>query len=563
MPVLTAIDVIGIQSYVFASNRLRDVVGASLLVEWATSKEVGGGLDVGGGPSRQIIMAAGGNAILSFKNHDDAKVFVLHYTRRLLDEAPGLDVAVAHYEYRQGQLARGLLALQVKLAAAKLNRRPHAPRLGLGVMQPCAITGLPASELSRDFGQGQWVSRRIAKLRGATRRADSSRWDSVLDKISAGCGHVRDRKLRFPNELDKMGRTRGDTSLIGVVHVDGNGIGRRIQHWLVTRQTADDESVKNDISNRSKALDDLVKSVFQAVLKRLIDCVRPKDENANIYHVQGQPDPPRQLDFDLSNDGDTILLPIRPILLGGDDLTFVCDGRLALDLAATALKAFPEESKHSPDLLTIGTEPITACAGVALVRAHAPFRRSYDQCEVLCASAKQAKRDAESIGLSGDTGCWLDWHIGAVRPEEPLQDIRRRQYGEEKLTWRPYPLNGDPTKRLTWEWLDEELLGEPNGHDHCHSFRNPQMWGERRNKVKTLARLVRDENEAIKSQLEAWRRIERTIDLPKPLENGFKGGRTPLLDAVELLDIHLRLEPLREATSSEAGSAPIEAEVPR
>src|SRR5262249_55209954 len=32
-----------------------------------------------------------------------------------------------------------------------------------------------------------------------------------------------------------------------------------------------------------------------------------------------------------------VYLPIRPILLGGDDLTFVCDGRVALDLAATAL----------------------------------------------------------------------------------------------------------------------------------------------------------------------------------------------------------------------------------
>ena len=78
----------------------------------------------------------------------------------------------------------------------------------------------------------------------------------------------------------------------------------------------------------------------------------------------------------------------------------------------------------------------------------------------------------------------------------------------------------------------------------CTSFRNPNVWGERRNKIKALANLVRDGGNAIKRQIEAWKVIEEKIGLPKPLdENGFNGRRTPLLDAVELLDIHLRLEP--------------------
>ena len=156
MPVLTAIDIIGIQSYVFASNRLRDVVGASYLVEWATKPD--GGLRFGNSdvPTPEIIIAAGGNAILRFGTSDAARQFILYYSRQLLERAPGLEVAIAHQPYDNGKLAHGLLALQIQLAKAKVNRRPHVPQLGLSVMQPCAITGLPAAQKSEI--DSRWVS---------------------------------------------------------------------------------------------------------------------------------------------------------------------------------------------------------------------------------------------------------------------------------------------------------------------------------------------------------------------------------------------------------------------
>lgn len=539
MPVLTAIDVIGIQSYVFASNRLHDVVGASRIVEWATDRE--GCLNVRDAPKPEVIMAAGGNAVLGFGSLDEAKGFVLRYTRRLLEDAPGLDVAVAHHEYQPGSLARGLLALNVKLAAAKLNRRPHTPQLGLGVTRPCAITGLPASESSSPFGEEQWVARRIAKIREQAERA-GDKWRLLLDELAQGAKHLQGRKLRFPHDLDNLGRTREETSLIGVVHIDGNGVGSRIQHWLVAQQHAADESVKDNIRKWSNALDELVESVFRAVLKRLIDHIAPNEQRPSVWQVRGQLGSPTQLDFDLSCEGDTIWLPIRPILLGGDDLTFVCDSRLALDLTTAALKAFGDKSRDSVGLKTLGGKSITACAGAALVRAHAPFSRAYELCESLCASAKRAKRKADTDDGS-DTDGWLDWHIGAVRPDESLDEIRRRQYSAGKLTCRPFPLDGDAATRLTWRWLDTELLGDASGNGDSKGFRNPRVWGERRNKVKTLATLLRESEQAIKAQLDAWRLIEPRIGLPTPLDaSGFNGARTPLLDAVELLDIHLRLE---------------------
>ena len=534
MPVLTAIDILGIQSYIFASNRLRDVVGASYLVEWATHEDGGLRLTDGAVPTPEIIVAAGGNAILRFNTTEAAKQFMLHYSRRLLEEAPGLDAAIAHFEYPEGQLARGLLALLVELANAKLSRRPHTPQLGLSVMQPCAVTGLPAS---RSVGnvEGEWVSSQIGKIRdGEIVTRAVARWQSFLP------GDVDGHRVRFPDVLDEMGRSHGDTSLVGVVHIDGNGIGRRIQRWLVSKvedTSVTDNSLMGEYGRWSEALKSLGEAVLRAVVSRLADRIKYGQSERGLF-VRGQPAPPRQLDFELTTDSDgTILLPLRPILLGGDDLTFVCDGRIALDLATTALRAFQSESASNSDLKLLGHDPVTACAGVALVKAHAPFSRSYELCEDLCATAK---REANS-----DTRCWIDWHVGSTRPGESVADIRKRQYQGGKLTCRPYPLDRDDSQRLTWEWLDCELLGEPvDENDKRPSFRNPNTWAERRNKVKTLASLVGDGSDAVREQLEAWSSVADGLGLPNPInKDGFKGGEgTPLLDAVELLDIHLRLE---------------------
>lgn len=557
MPVLTAIDVLSIQSYVFASNRLRDVVGASYLVEWATSRDGGLHLDIEKVPTPEIIVAAGGNAILRFNTIDAAKQFVLHYSRLLLEKAPGLDVAFAHFEYAEGQLARGLLALQIELAKAKLNRRPHVPQQGLSVMQPCAVTGLSASTNARQ-ANNEWVSSRIARIREEeTVENAASQWEPFLPPDVCG------RKACFPDVLDEMGRTRGDTSLIGVIHVDGNGIGKRIQKWLVSKlenTSITDEALIDEYRRWSNALDKLGRAILQAVTNRLVSRIEPM---ADGFHVRGQPSPPRQLDFELRTERDkTIRLPLRPILLGGDDLTFVSDGRIALDLATTALRAFMTESASIPDLQLLGDDPVTACAGVALVKAHAPFSRSYQLCEDLCASAKLAKRDAESGSQSSNTGCWIDWHLGTIRPDESVADIRKRQYeGDQgrKLTCRPYPIDGDSSRRLTWEWLDGELLGEPakDGRNRL-SFRNPEVWGERRNKVKALANVLADGDTAVQNQLQAWNSVDPGLRLPSPIDvNGFKGSHTPLLDAVELLDVHLRLEASESSPQVESETAEV------
>jgi len=391
MAVVTGIDILGIQRYVFVSNRLRDVLAASWMVDHVMKRQ-SDSLVQWGMTDGRVLLAAGGNAILEFESLEDAKMWTGRYTRWLQREAPGLEVVVAHRPYDGRSLAWGLKALTVELARAKLERLPSVPQLGLSVTSSCSVTGLPASSLDRH--EHVPISRGIAMLRrDDVQDRAKKRWDRYLP---AGLSQAREWRAEFPLELDLMGRTQGETSLLGVVHVDGNGVGKAIKGWLdrCLDEAVDNETVRTEYREWSRAIEELGERVLHATIQRVASCIFEEESERGEKRrvVRGTP---HELGFSLRdwrNDKtrkttkDAVFLPFRPILLGGDDLTFVCDGRIALDLAATALREF--EAHQIPHLgQDGGGRTLTACGGAALVKAHAPFHRSYDLAESLCVSA--------------------------------------------------------------------------------------------------------------------------------------------------------------------------------
>lgn len=506
MPVLTGIDVLGVQRFVFASNRLKDVVTGSFLVHWSTSCQ---GALFGLVAENDILLAGGGNAIVEFASIWDAKIFAARYTRLLYDEVPGLEVVLVHYVYDIGKLADALQSVQIKLARLKTERFPSVPLSGISVTASCMETGQPATDFDLTEKTDP-ISRNICKRRKKGNEANQY-WNSFLqDKVC----------YDFPLELDLLGRDKGDTSLIGIVHIDGNRVGEKIKNWLSTQ--ADDDIVRKEYKEWSQAIDLLGQKALQAVVDRIFQRLEKSDDK-KIAKINGIPE---RLGFTLEKDNGRWMLPIRPVLLGGDDLTFVCDGRIALDLAETALGVF--EHSFIPHLGNI-----SASAGIAVVRVHAPFARGYELADKLCRSAKRKLKE------ENDSGCALDWHIGMARPGEAVTTIRKKQYqtNDYQLTCRPYRLGLGKDDEESWRWLSRMLLD-----DKTCGLRG-DVWSVRRNKVKAFAELVREGPDGVRSTLEAWRVVEKKLQLPPSIENaGFIADRTPLLDAVEIVDMHLVLE---------------------
>lgn len=293
MPVLTGVDILGIQNYVFASNRLRDVLSASWIVERVTKCD---SLAKWGLTVNRVRGNAGGNAIVKFDSFDEARKWTAHYTRWLQETAPGLDAIVAHQSYDAKPLAWGIKALQIALARRKLERIPSAPQLGLSVTASCSVTGLPATDLD----QGDLVSPRLKYLRGEVDSA-KQRWDEYVPQQLM---NAQGWRVEFPPEFDMIGRSHGETSLLGVVHVDGNSVGKSIKIWFdrCIELELDDDTVWERFGEWSEAIDKLGKTILRTAVNRTSACIHAEANRhgEDRLFVRGTP---HELEFALYSGG--------------------------------------------------------------------------------------------------------------------------------------------------------------------------------------------------------------------------------------------------------------------
>ncbi len=228
-------------------------------------------------------------------------------------------------------------------------------------------------------------------------------------------------------------------------------------------------------------------------------------------------------------------LPFRPLVFGGDDVTFVCNGQLGLSLAAMYLKAFEKETSK------IKLPDMHACAGIAIVKNHYPFARAYSLSEELCSSAKKEYRQDDSDCSA------LDWHFAPSGLSGSLGAIRNREYcirrisekgkkQEYSLTMRPLRLrssHGDQTGRY-WENGIERVI---------RAFKSGE-WEEKRNKVKGLYAALREGPEKTKTYRDNFRLPKLPELVPgaaKTLENGWQGRQCVYFDAIELMDHYVPL----------------------
>lgn len=510
MAVLTIIDVCSIQKFIFSSNRLQDIVAASQTVEWAVSKEN----DVLRKHSSKIIRAAGGSALLEFSNENEAKKFAAEYSRMIFDLNPNMEIAISHLNFEKGNLAKAIKQIYQKLEKNKAVRTAQTALPGLGVTVSCVHSGMPANKFDKD-------KRPICNAYGKNMViADSSL--NLNEKIADNC-------FVFSQDFDKLGRTKNDTSYLGVVHIDGNGIGKKLEKWLNSQQNCqDDEKIKQDYQKISSQLYEVFQDAFQQICIIAKQQINPGEKDPEM---KGNHD---LLNFEVYRENGKVVLPIRPVIIGGDDMTFVCDGRIALFMSQKILEKI--EQAIIPVIGKIG-----ACAGVAFIKVHSPFIRGYELAEDLCSNAKRQLYDTPDIDKTTD--CLIDWHIGNIRPGQSIEDIREVKYkgtsNKTKLTSKPYRLDfKNRTEPGNWFWFSETVLGKTS---ELNSFRSSE-WLERRNKMKSMVSVLKNEDQNdFKNFMDQVRITGSETNLPSGIvDSGItqNSGNTAIVDAIEVLDIH-------------------------
>lgn len=547
---LVIVDTAQIQPYIFGSNRLRENVGASHLVASATEKwaleavkKVSHNIlfgktfelddtqkieDPKANLDAEVLYAGGGNFVVLFREDESAKSFTRELSCRALEEAPNLQLVITHsqepLDWDNGSLFGTVQETFKSMAKEKRERAWSAPLLGLGVTAMCRSTGLPAvgytESIEGDLDSIYPASAEILCKHHTIRKAN----DRLRDYIEPPAGYA------YPTDFEHLGSTKGEFSYIAVVHADGNGVGQMIMR-IGEAHKQDNRAYITAIRDFSRKLEEAAQAALKTTLARVEPTVTKDENGIKLHEINGK-------ERERQNDEARWHLPFRPVVFGGDDVTFVCDGRLGLSLAVEYLSAFEQETancfKDLPIDVLAGQDRITACAGIAIVKSHYPFARAYALANELTDSAKKYRRKNKAI-----KGSCLDWHFAMSGLSGSIEEIRRREYTareRDPLTLRPVTLDDNPVTPLrSWPVIREGI----------YAFQGEQ-WAGRRNKIKALRDALREGRDAVKhfrAKFNENKPLPNILALEANLaEEGWQSGCCGYFDAVELSDWFIPLE---------------------
>lgn len=528
MGVLALYDVTGIQDFIFFSQKLTENVGASMLVAQVLEKLLPEAIQKECGSSSMmdweksvtfsflfdpkvqadIIYIGGGNALVAYRNEDIGKHITQHLSQRVLETSGNLRFTVAYHDTNFQNFHQDWQEICHKIAENKQTTVRTSPLLGISITKKGVTDGYPACEIDEKevISKPSSLKRKI--------EAKSTYFDYLLGDTF--------RDYTFPRKIDDLGQRKGRNH-IALVHIDGNSMSTLIQ------KAAQNHSDYSEAVMKFRSLSKDITKIYQKTFQKIIQHLVKFTQTVSF-----------QESFQLQYNSHKAYLPIRPIVLKGDEVTWVCDGRLGISLVERFLKLI-----HNNPIKLIEQEmPLSACAGVAIVPSHFPFYRAYEMAENLCASAKKkGKVIARAEGQP--MGSWLDFHISYEGITSDLGEVRNKNYNipslsrpnllssgslsyqSQNLLWRPWCIAGNPEPQYQWESLKA-------------IFREFQDWP--RNRLKSLRNTFLRGGEELALLIKEYHSRGKVLPSFVGKQREFpENNMTPYFDALELLDFFVEV----------------------
>ena len=496
------------QPFIFSSPRLREQIGASfeitLLSHWVA--EVAQDLvskNRHGKNKRRTnfwVSDSSGKVIVRFTKSDGnpenlAKQLIREVTLRALTEAPGLDVTGVFVKASSSTVAPDdLQELDRVFLEYSLNRRPAAARFPqFPFLERGSESAIPASpKLSEDDCREMrryaretlkvplltdedtnfspptqtdqdaqetlsfpsrvkraWSrSARRLQLQDVVSRwypEDQSSWSKRIEDLSEDPFQLEEAFQDIP-QLDDISDTFAALSTVGVIHIDGNGVG----------------AIMRDLGGAFKKTNNTLDKLAKAPYPRKPNPCGKKSPRFRPYcklpprFRSYSRKPPRfqwfvmevnyRLDgvvkqavakawekvTEIAREDKLPGPPVVPVLVGGDDVTVYTDGRYAIPFAEAYIRHY-EELTEKDELLkqlavVAGAEtpgPLTASAGVAIVGRNFPFHIAYDLAEELVSRGKKLGKKKREVPCST-----INFHVlrdaTVLDPDDTLDEYKGR-----------------------------------------------------------------------------------------------------------------------------------------
>jgi hypothetical protein len=435
---LVLIETSGNQQFIFSTNKLRENIGASELTYLATTKilfqavdEVSnnethylsqwnkeGSLNIlkdskinpeieSSNQGIEILLATSGKAILLTKTEDLAKSIIREITCQVLKDAPGLELGGVYVDCdlnKPNSVAKAVEKAHKEFEKSR-SKRPGANSrfLRLPIVASCSVSELPASALEKIGNEDNPISV-VSQVKRSFADSAVKRLQKVDPRLVSQVASLED----YFNQ---------ESYWLAIVHADGNGLGQillKLENYI-----GDNPSNRDYIEKYRKfslALDDCTTNAFKEAIK--------------VF----------------SRGNNKVAFPVVPLILGGDDLTVICDGNHALEFTRIFLQEFEKQTHQTDDIAKIaqkvfGVGKLSACAGITIIKPHFPFSVAYDLAEKLIKSAKDVKRKVKCPSTETPFPCSaIDFHILYDSSGIDFDDIRQKLQPEDNtyLHNRPY-----------------------------------------------------------------------------------------------------------------------------
>ena len=475
----------GIQGFIFQTNKLREIVGASELVEEICTSKFAQLLGKKGyypelkkklEEDENCILHAAGNIKYVFDKKEDCEKIVREFPKTISEFAPGITVSQAVVKMEEGSdnFPNAVNELEKRLRIQR-NKPMRSATLGLMGIERSHQTGLPViyEEGKEHFDAGtfaklqyEWENdgeKKIAK-RHTTRNLCNKAFLPYDSTAS-----VSESKIAY--DIEKI---TGQNDWIAIIHADGNGLGQ-----IVQKVGKDAKEFKKFSNELDKATTEAAYEAYQYLIKK-----------------------------ELIQENEKQCIPIRPVVLGGDDFTVICRADIALDFATEFIRQFENKTQqylsetiknHSVFTEGVVRDKLTACAGIAYIKSSFPFYYGYELAEALCSRAKKDAKNKDSIreGKELPMSCLMfhkvqdsfteDWDSIAKRELTPQPNI--------SFEFGPYYLN-DKDNRWTIGELKQKA-GQLEGKEgnavksHLRNWmsllhNNPEMANQKLERLKSM-----------------------------------------------------------------------------
>lgn len=449
------------QPFIFSSPRLREQIGASfeitLLSKWVKDKaeEL---LDTKPLPSSFWVSDSSGKVIVRFTETDGdptdlAKRLIREVTLRALTDAPGLDVTGVFIETSSDPVnPADLNRLDRAFSEYTLSRRPAAacfPQFPF--LERGSESALPASaslhDLNliqeplkpNDFDESSPLSLPSRVKRAFASTSRKRQVDDVKEQLAKQGKELKQEPEFDPTKLaaafqdgEESEDAKNMLSSVGVVHIDGNGVGAIMRDLGSAHDRAQETGVCVSADEVHTDPDDALQTFIMVVNKHLDQAV--KDAIALSW-------------YDVQKLTPDTVVPIVPVLVGGDDVTVYTDGCYAIPFAEAYIRHY-EELTEKDELLkqlavVAGAKkagPLTASAGVAIVGRNFPFHIAYDLAEELVSRGKELGKYPGTVPCST-----INFHVlrdaTVLYPDDTLDEYKGRtqrpfligHYAEERI----------------------------------------------------------------------------------------------------------------------------------